>query len=124
MKSEHARPDGSDRLVHLCSREEWRTAERDGRRVPAGFAADGFIHLSTPTQVHLPANRLFAGRTDLVLLTLDPAALGSPVKWEPGVPTDPASMLFPHLYGPLPVTAVTSVEDYRPGADGTFAARH
>ena len=91
--------------------------------MPATFAADGFVHLSTRAQVHLPANRLFAGRTDLVLLGLDPDALGAPVKWEPGVPADPASMLFPHLYGPLPVTAVTAVEEYRPETDGTFAAR-
>jgi uncharacterized protein (DUF952 family) len=28
------------------------------------------------------------------------------VRFEPGVPGDPASMRFPHLYGPLPVTAV------------------
>ncbi len=29
-------------------------------------------------------------------------------------------MLFPHLYGPLPATAVIRVTDYRPGPDGTF----
>lgn len=124
MKSEPAHPGAPARLVHLCSREEWQSAQREGHRIPDGFAADGFVHLSTPAQVHLPADRLYAGRTDLVLLTLDPAALGAPVEWEPGVPTDPSSMLFPHLYGPLPVTAVTAVEDYRPGADGTFPARH
>ncbi len=30
-------------------------------------------------------------------------------------------MLFPHLYGPLPVRAVIRVTAYLPGADGTFA---
>ena len=34
---------------------------------------------------------------------------------------DPSSMRFPHLYGPLPVAAVTSVLPYRPGPDGRFA---
>jgi uncharacterized protein (DUF952 family) len=56
-----------------------------------------------------------------VVLRCDPALVGAPVRWEPGVPTDPTSMLFPHLYGPLPVAAVTSVTSYLPGADGTFA---
>ena len=36
------------------------------------------------------------------------------------MPGDPASMRFPHLYGPLPVAAVTSVLPYRPGPDGAF----
>ena len=71
--------------------------------------------------MHLPANRLYAGRADLVLLRIDPARLGAPVRWEPGVPTDPESMVFPHLYGPLPVEAVTSVTPYRPQPDGSFA---
>jgi uncharacterized protein (DUF952 family) len=79
-----------------------------------------YIHLSTPEQVHLPANRLYRGRDDLVLLHVDPALLGSPVRWEPGVATDPESMVFPHLYGPLPVRAVINVTAYPPGPDGTF----
>ncbi|TLF79457.1 DUF952 domain-containing protein [Nocardia cyriacigeorgica] len=109
-------------LVHLCTVTEWRTAEATGARRPPSLDAEGFVHLSTPQQVHLPANRLFAGRRDLVLLRLDPARLGSPVRWEPGVPSDDPGMLFPHLYGPLPAAAVVAVEDYQPREDGTFAA--
>ncbi len=82
----------------------------------------GFIHLSEPYQVHLPANRLFAGRTDMVLLRLDPERLGAEVKWEPGVPTDPESMRFPHLYGPLPIAAVVEITAYQPGTDGLYSA--
>lgn len=80
------------------------------------------MHLSTPGQVHLPANRLFAGRDDMVLLRLDPARLGAPVRWEPGVPGDDPDMRFPHLYGPLPVAAVVAVRHYRPGPDGRYTA--
>lgn len=109
----------ADVLVHLCGTEQWAQARRDGAIRPAGGA--GFIHLSTPDQVHLPANRLYRGRVDLVLLHIDPARLDAPVRWEPGVATDPESMLFPHLYGTLPVAAVTRVTAYPPGADGGFA---
>ncbi|MCW1957790.1 MAG: DUF952 domain-containing protein [Mycobacterium sp.] len=75
----------------------------------------GFVHLSTQQQVHLPADRLFAGRDDLIVLYVDPALLDAPLLWEPGVPGDPPSMLFPHLYGPLPTAAVVAVGPYRPG---------
>lgn len=108
-------------LLHICSRDEWESARAAGEYRAPSLAEVGFIHLSAPYQAHLPANRLFAGRTDLVLLHLDPAALGAPVKWEPGVPTDPESMRFPHLYGPLPLAAVTAVTDFAPGPDGSFA---
>lgn len=107
-------------LVHMCTAAEWEQSRTAGVRVPDSFAEDGFVHLSTLQQVHLPANRLFAGRDDLVLLYLDATGLGAEVRWEPGVPTDPASMRFPHLYGPLPAAAVIAVAPYRPGPDGTF----
>ncbi len=83
----------------------------------------GFVHLSSPEQVHLPANRLYAGRTDLMLLHLDAARLRAPVCWEPGVPGDPDAMVFPHLYGPLPVAAVILVTAYLPDHDGVFRPR-
>lgn len=105
-------------LVHLCSAQEWSQARGELR--PDSLRRQGFVHLSAPEQVHLPANRLYAGRTDLVVLRIDPTRLGSPVRWEPGAPTDPEAMLFPHLYGPLPVAAVIDLVDYRPGPDGTF----
>jgi uncharacterized protein (DUF952 family) len=106
--------------VHLCSADDWQAISAEGEHRPDSLASVGFVHLSTPQQVHLPANRLFAGRTDLVLLHIDPDRLLDPVRWEPGVPTDPEAMKFPHLYGPLPAAAVTAVTPYRPGPDGTF----
>jgi uncharacterized protein (DUF952 family) len=110
-------------LAHLCGAHEWSRARIEGGIHPEPYGSpdnDPFIHLSTLEQVHLPANRLYRDRTDLVLLHIDAAALDSPVRWEPGVPTDPESMLFPHLYGPLLARAVIKVTEYRPGPDGTF----
>ena len=107
-------------LVHLCSFDDWSAAQVHGDLRPESLTSVGFIHLSTPDQVHLPANRLYRGREDLVLLHIDPTLLDSPIRWELGVATDPESMVFPHLYGALPVEAVINVTSYRPSADGTF----
>lgn len=112
----------SPTLVHLCGRDDWAAASSAGEHRPASLSETGFVHLSTVEQVHLPANRLFAGRRDLVLLYLNPDRLNAPLRWEPGVLTDPPGMLFPHLYGPLPTAAVIAVTDYAPGPDGSFAA--
>ncbi|AGB22926.1 hypothetical protein Mycsm_02591 [Mycobacterium sp. JS623] len=108
-------------LVHLCSNDEWRAAQIGCEHRPDSLEAQGFVHLSTPEQVHLPANRLYAGRTDLVLLRIDPARLTAPVRWEPGVAADPEAMLFPHLYGALTVNAVINVTPYPPDEKGRFA---
>jgi uncharacterized protein (DUF952 family)/GNAT superfamily N-acetyltransferase len=100
-----------DVLVHLIEPAAWRAALRDGVIRPG---TEGFVHLSTPGQVHLPGERLFPGRRDLVLLVVDPARLTDPVRFEPGDPPAPDGMPFPHLYGPLPTTAVVAVVPYRP----------
>jgi uncharacterized protein (DUF952 family) len=113
-------PQTPELLVHLCSADEWDQAQSGAELRPESLDQVGFIHLSAQHQVHLPANRLFAGRVDLVLLYVDPDRLGYPVRWEPGVACDPAAMLFPHLYGPLRPAAVVDVRPYVPGSDGRF----
>ncbi len=113
--------EGSGALVHICSASDWSAVPPGGQYRPPSLQEAGFVHLSTPEQVHLPANRLYAGRTDLVLLYLNPEKLDAPLRWEPGVPGDPDAMLFPHLYGPLPAAAVRMITPYLPEADGRFA---
>lgn len=107
-------------LLHMTTRAVLAEAERSGEYRAASLAVEGFIHLSTPEQVHLPANTLFRGRQDVVLLWLDPDRLAATVLWEPGDPSDPEGMRFPHLYGPIPMAAVVATTEYRPGADGSF----
>jgi uncharacterized protein (DUF952 family)/GNAT superfamily N-acetyltransferase len=101
----------TDVLLHLATTAEWRTHLGRGEVRPS---VAEFVHLSGPDQVALPAQRLFAGRADVNLLVLDPARIGVEVRYEPGLPTDPASMLFPHAYGPVPTAAVLAVLPYRP----------
>ena len=103
-----------DVLLHLTEPAQWRAALAVGALRPASLASVGFVHLSTPEQVHVPAQALFPRRRDLVLLVVDPARLTDPVRFEAGVPPHPDGDLFPHLYGPLPTCAVVAVVPYRP----------
>ena len=89
-------------IYKICTSAEWREAEERGSFTGSAVdVADGFIHFSTAAQVEETARRHFAGETDLVLVAVDPAALGDALKWEPSRGGD----LFPHLYGALPATA-------------------
>lgn len=106
-------------LLHLIPTAAWRDCLTAGVIAPS--VAD-FVHLSTAEQVALPAARLFAGRPDLLVLALDPHRIGVPVRFEAGLPTDPAQIRFPHAYGPIPTSAVLAVLPYRPRADGGFDA--
>jgi uncharacterized protein (DUF952 family) len=114
-------------ILHLCTREELAAARAQGARRPPSLGEVGFVHCSDPGTVHLPASRLYAGRTDVVVLVVDPARLaahGVPVRWEPGVGghggEDPRGPWFPHAYGPLLLDAVVAVHDLVPEPDGTF----
>jgi uncharacterized protein (DUF952 family) len=59
--------------------------------------ADGFIHLSTATQLTETVDRHFAGQQNLVVAAIDLEALGETVRWEPSR----HGQLFPHIYAPL-----------------------
>ncbi|MFG1295372.1 MULTISPECIES: DUF952 domain-containing protein [Xanthobacter] len=93
----------------------WARAEAEGAFTGAAVdLADGFVHFSTAAQVRETAARHFAEATDLKLVAVDAAALGDALKWEPSR----GGALFPHLYAPLPLSAVIWVKDLPLGADG------
>ncbi|MBK1664909.1 hypothetical protein CKO38_09195 [Rhodospirillum rubrum] len=107
------------RLYHLCTRDAWRAAASQGRYEGSALdRSDGFIHCSTLEQVEVTANRFFAGRTDLVLLTINPARIDGDLRWEAAASRD--GELFPHVYGVLPLEAVLSAETWQPDRDGLF----
>ena len=107
------------RLLHIVDRITWTVVPDDEDYRPAEYAEVGFIHLSTPELVLIPANAFYAGRDDLVLLDLDPEVLGDAVRFEPGVPPS-GDLLFPHLYGPIPRAAVLGVIPFPRDRDGHF----
>ena len=95
----------TDVAYKIVAADEWRLAVAEG--VYAGSAVDlpdGYIHMSTEAQLAKTARRHYAGRDDLILLTVDLSGMGDDLVWEPSR----GGALFPHLYAPLRVSAVTA----------------
>jgi uncharacterized protein (DUF952 family) len=102
-------------IYKICPEAAWRQAEAAG--VFTGSPVDlqdGFIHFSTAGQLAETAAKHFAGRTDLILAAIDADGLADGLKYEPSR----GGALFPHLYRPLPMTAVVWVKPLRLGPDG------
>jgi len=103
-------------VYHITAREDWEAALDQGSYLADSLQTEGFIHCSTGAQVMATANLWFPGRRGLLLLEIAPEQTGAEMRYE-GVP---GGELFPHLYGALPLAAVTRVLRLEPGADGTF----
>ncbi len=95
-------------MFHIALPQDWAAAFTLGEYAVStrGLSLDdvGFIHCSTAEQIEATANRFYGDLTELVVLTIDPAAVPSDVLWEPPAPG--VDELFPHIYGPLPISAV------------------
>jgi uncharacterized protein (DUF952 family) len=93
-------------IYKICPQALWQDAERTGvfHGMPIDHQ-DGYIHFSTAEQVAETIRRHFAGQDGLLLVAVDGRALDAALQWEPSR----GGALFPHLYGPLPLSAVTGV---------------
>lgn len=97
-------------LLHITERASWLEA------LPAGeyrtssrgvtLEQEGFIHTSLPHQLRGVAERFYSDAADLVVLVIDTDRLAVPVRYE--APAQGADE-YPHIYGPVPVGAVTAV---------------
>ncbi len=106
-------------LVHICPRPEWLQAQNNSLYRDTSLERVGFIHCSQPEQVLQVANQFYLGGSDMILLWLDPEKLAAEVRWE-----NVEGILFPHVYGPINLDAVSSISDLKPDTDGIYRSIH
>jgi uncharacterized protein (DUF952 family) len=111
-------------ILHIISRDAWESARESAEIRAPSLDSQGFIHFSTAEQIVRVANRHYPGVRGLAVLVVETSLLTSPLRWEPpDMPGEAAAgsgELYPHLYGPLNVSAVRGVVDLPPMPDGTF----
>ena len=102
-------------IYRIVAADAWQRAEAAGTFAGTEHdLRDGFIHFSTASQVAETAARHYAGLANLLLVTVNVAALGDALRWEPSR----GGALFPHLYAALPTSATTRVVPLPLSPDG------
>ena len=93
-----------DTAYKILTSDQWAQFQADGvfHGAPVDLT-DGYIHMSAADQVAGTLDKHFAGQTALVIAEVDLAVLGDSIRWE----VSRGGALFPHIYGPLPMAAVT-----------------
>eukprot|EP01095_Lingulamoeba_sp_RSL-Kostka_P004081 TRINITY_DN15173_c0_g1_i1.p1 TRINITY_DN15173_c0_g1~~TRINITY_DN15173_c0_g1_i1.p1 ORF type:complete len:128 (-),score=34.77 TRINITY_DN15173_c0_g1_i1:49-432(-) len=121
-----------DLITHITSQACWEKAQANNVYLSETYDNDGFIHLSTQSQVFGTLNNFFKNIESVLILYIDPSKLTSELKYEPPVhphnddedennnANDYQGILFPHLYGPLNLEAVVSTRELNKSKDGTF----
>ena len=100
----------------VLTTDQFEQMRRDGyfHGAPVDIA-DGYIHMSSASQLGATIDKHFGNRTDLVLAAVNLAGLGDAVRWEPSR----GGQLFPHLYGVLPMEAVVAFGPMERTVDGS-----
>lgn len=103
------------RIFHLISAEDWNRARDSQHWSPPSLPDEGFIHCSMDhDQVLRVMQRLYADRSDMLVLELETDKLTNSLVWEPSR----SGEVYPHIYGPLNLDAAVSVWEVQP--DGAY----
>ena len=95
-------------ILHVATRADWERAEATGNYAGNTLASEGFIHCARPDQLMHVLTRYFPTLVDHVIVELDSDKVEAELRWE-GV-TEAFPHGFPHIYGPLNLSAVTRVK--------------
>ncbi|EHA63145.1 protein of unknown function DUF952 [Synechococcus sp. WH 8016] len=99
-------------LFHLALEADWKAALQHGdyRVSTRGLSLEqvGFIHLSWQEQVQATFDRFYADAGAVLSLRIDPKLVSAPLRAD-AIHT---GVLFPHLYGPLPIASVVEVSPF------------
>lgn len=90
-------------IFHIALKDEWELALNSGYYQTSSLESEGFIHLSTQSQLKDSLETYFRNRTDIIVLEISSSDLGRELRWEY---VAARSQEFPHLYGKLNIKNV------------------
>ena len=95
-------------IYHITTIPEWNQAQSQGFYESPSLKTEGFIHCSEAGQIEGVLERYFEGKTGLIKLVIDTDKLTSRYvqEWSPSIMDT-----FPHIYGPINLSAVTDVQE-------------
>ena len=109
-------------VLHIALPADWQNATTAGdyRISTRGVTLEqeGFIHCSYPHQLEGVANRFYGDLSELLIVHVDTERVPAEIRVEP--PADGIDELFPHVYGPIPTSAVVAVTAWQRSDDGTW----
>ena len=93
-------------IYHIVLPATWEQVRGEPLYRHESLAAEGFIHCSYEGQINGVIERYYAGRGELVILTIDTSKLAARFVAEPST----GGEIYPHIYGPLNMSAVVNAE--------------
>ena len=93
-------------IYHITDIPTWKKNKSDTHFI--GDQSDGFIHASTYQQLDTTRMKYFKGRSDLLVLIIDPLKVVPEIRFED---LQREGQLYPHIYGDLNLDAVVKVAE-------------
>ncbi|GJM28538.1 MAG: hypothetical protein DHS20C17_11730 [Cyclobacteriaceae bacterium] len=93
-------------IFHVTPLDTWK--QKKSNTHYSGKSQQGFIHASTKRQIAETIKKHFKGKSELLLLTIDPLKVTPEIRYED---LESGGQLYPHIYGDLNLDAVVKVEE-------------
>lgn len=104
-------------IYHILPKVEWENFQKIGEYAPLSLRKDGFIHASTKNQILPTANRIYKGKTNLIVIEIDTYKIPAKILFEY---SKGSQENHPHIYGKIPINLVISYYFLTPDNDGSF----
>ena len=105
-----------NQIYKVLTIDEWALAQTSGVIITKLDKKDGFVHLSTATQLNATLSLYFSTEESVVLLQIDNAKTHEQLKFEAPTPPGNRKSSFPHYYGNLNTNFVSKIWHLSRGA--------
>jgi len=98
-----------NQIYKVLTLDGWEQAKTSGSIITEPDKKDGFIHLSTATQLNATLSLYFAKEESVVLLQVDYLQIHNQLKFEKPIQPGNRSSSFPHYYGDLNTKVIAKI---------------